>query len=143
MPSISFQISCPAPDCQVSVPIAVMEKYLGLGILGKPKGSSKREPPSSTFPHAALGEGHSQKCPSCSKLVSFVPDQSTVGLKIQISHTVDCGQGHFFCWECLALQGHAPVSCALWTKWQEKCAKVDGLTHNSVKVLSWLATNMR
>ena len=28
----------------------------------------------------------------------------------EISHSVDCGDGHFFCWECLG-EAHAPVSC--------------------------------
>ena len=26
------------------------------------------------------------------------------------SHSVDCGNGHFFCWECLG-EAHAPVAC--------------------------------
>lgn len=64
------------------------------------------------------------KCPGCNKSVNFAPDKMDA-LKIQFSHSVDCGHGHFFCWQCRALIGHAPVSCLLWEKWQEKCAKMD------------------
>ena len=64
----------------------------------------------------------------CAKLVSFVPDKSTTANDmIKISHTVDCGNGHFFCWECRSVQGHAPVACTLWEKWLEKCAKMDNM----------------
>ena len=30
--------------------------------------------------------------------------------KGEVSHSVDCGNGHFFCWECLG-EAHAPVAC--------------------------------
>ena len=67
-------------------------------------------------------------CLGCAKLVSFVPDKSTTANDmIKISHTVDCGNGHFFCWECRSVQGHAPVACTLWEKWLEKCAKMDNM----------------
>ena len=54
---------------------------------------------------------------------------------IKISHTVDCGNGHFFCWECRSVQGHAPVACTLWEKWLEKCAKMDNMGAGKQSVL--------
>ena len=70
-----------------------------------------------------------KKCPGCAKLVTFVPDSKSLsskdGKSLKISHSVDCGNGHYFCWECGKLQGHAPVSCGLWSKWLEKCVAMD------------------
>ena len=40
------------------------------------------------------------------------------------SHAVDCGAGHFFCWECVG-EAHAPVGCDQWLQWQRKV----GLSH--------------
>ncbi|RWS04931.1 ankyrin repeat and IBR domain-containing protein 1-like protein [Dinothrombium tinctorium] len=36
-----------------------------------------------------------------------------------ISHAVDCGNGHYFCWECLK-NAHAPCGCSLWEEWLKK-----------------------
>jgi ankyrin repeat/IBR domain-containing protein 1 len=122
------QIFCPAPDCQVSVPIVVIEKYLGIR---KQQAQTchnkiKQQPQQQIQQHEEIGI--SKKCPGCAKLVSFVPDKSTTANDmIKISHTVDCGNGHFFCWECRSVQGHAPVACTLWEKWLEKCAKMDNM----------------
>ena len=106
-----FQISCPASDCTISIPIILMEKYLG----------SQYD-----YEENAIDK----KCPGCSKLVTFVPDSKSLNSRdgkssLKISHSVDCGNGHYFCWECGKLQGHAPVSCGLWSKWQEKCTAMD------------------
>lgn len=125
-----------------------MEKYLGI--------IRKQEP------SVAEPQSFNKKCPGCVKVVSFVPDKSTTANNdsIPISHSVDCGNGHFFCWECLALQGHAPVACNLWEKWHEKCAKMDTLGNLLEKLrpipyphfspfftgntyLSWLMSNNR
>ena len=106
-----FQIPCPAADCTVSIPITVMEKYLGSQLYN--------------YEENAIDK----KCPGCAKLVTFVPDSKSLsskdGKSLKISHSVDCGNGHYFCWECGKLQGHAPVSCGLWSKWLEKCVAMD------------------
>ncbi|KAJ9600570.1 hypothetical protein L9F63_026293, partial [Diploptera punctata] len=39
------------------------------------------------------------------------------------SHAVDCGNGHFFCWECLG-EAHAPCGCNQWQQWQQKISEV-------------------
>ncbi len=35
------------------------------------------------------------------------------------SRSVDCGNGHYYCWECLQ-EGHEPASCQNWKDWFEK-----------------------
>lgn len=56
------------------------------------------------------------------------------------SHAVDCGNAHFFCWECLGIvdtftlnlaftlfasgEAHAPSGCKQWQEWQLKIAEV-------------------
>lgn len=127
-----FQICCPAPDCQVQVPVATMEKYL----------SQRKKAKKSSEKLVENDKSISKKCPGCVKVVSFVPDKSTTANDIKISHTVDCGNGHFFCWECGCIQGHAPVACTLWEKWHEKCAKMDTIgTFNDIK--SRISYNLR
>ena len=42
----------------------------------------------------------------------------------QVSHSVDCGAGHFFCWECLG-EAHAPATCHDYQLWLVKCASID------------------
>lgn len=41
----------------------------------------------------------------------------------ETSHAVDCGNAHFFCWECLG-DAHAPCGCNQWQEWQMKIAEV-------------------
>uniref|UniRef100_A0A1B6EFT1 RBR-type E3 ubiquitin transferase n=1 Tax=Clastoptera arizonana TaxID=38151 RepID=A0A1B6EFT1_9HEMI len=43
--------------------------------------------------------------------------------QVRTSHAVDCGNGHFFCWECLG-EAHAPSGCQQWQQWQSKIAQV-------------------
>lgn len=38
--------------------------------------------------------------------------------------TVDCGQGHFFCWDCLQ-EGHEPATCENWKQWFEKIIEIN------------------
>ncbi|RWS26962.1 ankyrin repeat and IBR domain-containing protein 1-like protein [Leptotrombidium deliense] len=40
-----------------------------------------------------------------------------------ISHAVDCGSGHYFCWECLN-NAHAPCGCTLWEEWLFKVCDI-------------------
>lgn len=37
----------------------------------------------------------------------------------EFSCTVDCGQGHIFCWECLK-EAHEPATCKNWKDWVDK-----------------------
>lgn len=65
--------------------------------------------------------------PGCSQAVSRppLPDENT---HLSPSHsggevkgqTVPCGNGHYFCWECLG-EAHEPCSCAQWQRWLDHC----------------------
>ncbi|XP_037798012.1 ankyrin repeat and IBR domain-containing protein 1-like isoform X1 [Penaeus monodon] len=65
------------------------------------------------------------------------------------SHAVDCGNGHFFCWECLG-EAHSPSGCEQWIEWQSKVAEVkpeelrinSGETEDAANFL-WLVTNSK
>ncbi|XP_045114482.1 ankyrin repeat and IBR domain-containing protein 1-like isoform X2 [Portunus trituberculatus] len=65
------------------------------------------------------------------------------------SHAVDCGNGHFFCWECLG-EAHSPSGCEQWVEWQSKVAEVkpeelrisSGETEDAANFL-WLVTNSK
>lgn len=52
----------------------------------------------------------------------------------EYSTTVDCGQGHFFCWDCLQ-QGHEPATCQNWKDWHQKINELnpETLTDTSEK----------
>jgi ankyrin repeat/IBR domain-containing protein 1 len=39
--------------------------------------------------------------------------------KREYSKSVDCGAGHYFCWDCLQ-EGHEPATCENWKNWYEK-----------------------
>ena len=51
-----------------------------------------------------------------------------------VSHSVDCGSWHYFCWECGG-RAHAPLVCGLWQQWRDKCGHMG---HEG-----WLVTHTR
>ena len=65
------------------------------------------------------------------------------------SYSVDCGNDHFFCWECLG-DAHEPCACADWINWQKKIRQIrpeelhntDSETESAVNCL-WLVTNSK
>ena len=42
---------------------------------------------------------------------------------LPVSHAVDCGSGHFFCWEC-GREAHSPCDCKLWDDWLNKTSDI-------------------
>ncbi len=83
-----------------------------------------------------------KNCPivGCHKQVSFVPDQDNVmAEEDSLSHSVDCGIGHYFCWECGTKEAHAPVGCKLWSRWKDKCGHVD----MKPTAFNWLVSHFR
>ncbi len=44
-------------------------------------------------------------------------------LAIDYSQSVDCGVGHYFCWDCLQ-EGHEPATCQNWKDWYEKILEI-------------------
>ena len=131
-----FQISCPVSDCSALIPNSVMEKFMEDPVVQKQKTLHKTTVEQHFLTTSdESNSSFSKKCPICSKTVSFVPDNSKDG---KVSHSVDCGSGHFFCWECGASEGHAPVGCGLFSKWLEKCGQID-----DARLFPWLETNAR
>ncbi|XP_066909118.1 ankyrin repeat and IBR domain-containing protein 1 [Halyomorpha halys] len=67
----------------------------------------------------------------------------------KMSHAVDCGSGHFFCWECLG-EAHAPSSCHDWRNWLQKISQVrpeeitgHGSESEDAANCLWLVTNSK
>lgn len=48
---------------------------------------------------------------------------TNMSASLDYSLSVDCGNGHYFCWECLQ-EGHEPASCASWRAWFQKIAEI-------------------
>lgn len=42
---------------------------------------------------------------------------------LETSQAVDCGNGHYFCWECSG-DAHEPCSCDKWNEWHQRITDV-------------------
>lgn len=42
---------------------------------------------------------------------------------LPMSHAVECGSGHHFCWEC-GREAHSPCDCKLWDDWLNKTSDI-------------------
>ena len=117
----AHQIFCPAFDCSILVPVEVIERHVSPAMARKYL----------TFDINAFVETNKaiKWCPfpGCNRAVNLpeieqkLPDLP--GLP-PTSHAVDCGAGHFFCWEC-GREAHAPIGCGPWRLWLSRCASVD------------------
>ncbi|UJR25225.1 hypothetical protein I4U23_006577 [Adineta vaga] len=111
-------IFCPAIDCFKFVPNEIIEKcvdqnmarrYLQFDI----KAFVDSNPNFKWCPHS-----------NCTLAV-----QSPVFDRLQSSHmrefskSVNCQNGHYFCWDCLQ-EGHEPASCENWKDWFDKIAEI-------------------
>ncbi|CAN8005523.1 unnamed protein product [Ixodes hexagonus] len=114
-------IVCPAVDCPQLVPVDVIEqlvspemvrRYLQFDI----EAFVETNPDIKWCPWAACGRA--VKLPVISE-PAVIPHRSVP----PVSHAVDCGNGHYFCWECLG-SAHAPCSCDLWKQWRTRVAEV-------------------
>ncbi|XP_029828626.2 ankyrin repeat and IBR domain-containing protein 1 isoform X1 [Ixodes scapularis] len=113
-------IVCPAVDCPQLVPVDVIEqlvspemvrRYLQFDI----EAFVETNPDIKWCPWA--GCGRAVKLPVIAK-PPVLPHRAP-----PVSHAVDCGNGHYFCWECRG-GAHAPCSCDLWKQWRTKVAEV-------------------
>lgn len=118
-------ILCPAFDCHHLVPVDVIEKvvsphmvkrYLQFDI----EAFVDRNPSIKWCPY-----------PNCGRAVRL-PESDAVPQELMsmncasplaASHSVGCGNGHYFCWECLG-KPHAPCGCEKWKEWHEKIAEL-------------------
>ncbi|XP_037076812.1 ankyrin repeat and IBR domain-containing protein 1-like [Pollicipes pollicipes] len=150
----AHHILCPAHGCNFLVPLELIEKLVSRELASRYL----------QFDIKAFVETNRtiQWCPvaGCGRAVSF-PEAERARARPApqlvppgpppptISHAVDCGAGHFFCWECLG-EPHAPVGCGRWAEWQQKVAEVrpDQLratwadTEDAANAL-WLVTNSK
>lgn len=117
----THNILCPAYECEILVPNQVIECYVSPQMARK----------FLKFDINAFVETKKDikwcPFPSCQRAVNLPTmenEVSGVTANIQVSHAVDCGGGHFFCWEC-GSEAHAPAVCHLWRMWLNKCARVN------------------
>ncbi|XP_069676141.1 uncharacterized protein [Periplaneta americana] len=124
----AHHILCPAYQCHILVPVEVIEKlvspdmarrYLQFDI--KAFVESNRSIKWCPMP----GCGRAVRLPETeqtqpSDVLHNIPSAKP---PLLTSHAVDCGNGHFFCWECLG-EAHAPCGCNQWHQWQQKISEV-------------------
>ena len=121
-------ISCPAFNCSELVTMKVIEKVVS------PEMNSK-------FLRNDIELFiESNSCikwcpfPSCSKAVylsecmlNLSDGQSYILANmppiLPVSHAVECGSGHYFCWECKR-EAHSPCDCKLWEDWMTKISDI-------------------
>ncbi|KAF0308204.1 Ankyrin repeat and IBR domain-containing protein 1 [Amphibalanus amphitrite] len=149
----AHHILCPAHDCNFLVPLELIEKLVSREMASRYL----------QFDIKAFVETNRtiQWCPAagCGRAVSFPEaERSRIRPRPQlgpgrppppVSHAVDCGVGHFFCWECLG-EPHPPVDCERWAQWQRKVAEVRPEQLRSTWVETeeaanslWLVTNSK
>lgn len=144
----AHHILCPAYQCHILVPVEFIEKLVS------PEMSRRYL----QFDIEAFVESNKTikwcPIPGCGRAVRLPEAEQTPGkssrTKIPItSHAVDCGNAHFFCWECLG-QAHAPCGCEQWQEWQRKIAEVKPEELNTACAGSedaanclWLVTNSK
>jgi ankyrin repeat/IBR domain-containing protein 1 len=121
-------ITCPAFDCSYLVTMEVIEKVVSPELTHR----------FIQYDIEAFIESnpHIKWCPfpACNKAVylpeselSFKGEQAFILANLPplppISHAVDCGSGHYFCWECKR-EAHAPCQCKLREDWMIKISDV-------------------
>ncbi|XP_074650800.1 ankyrin repeat and IBR domain-containing protein 1-like isoform X2 [Tubulanus polymorphus] len=139
----AHNITCPAYQCSKLVPVEIIEnlvsrdmarRYLQFDI----KAFVESNPNIKWCPYP--GCGRAVRLPE-SEVVS--PTVATARQRINLhdtSHAVDCGNGHYFCWECLG-EAHEPASCENWKLWFEKAAEIKPEELNNTEVETELAAN--
>ncbi|CAH0386783.1 unnamed protein product [Bemisia tabaci] len=114
----AHSILCPAFNCHILIapdfidkilPAELTKKYLHFDI----KAFVESNPTIKWCPMA--GCGRAVRLPETEYFQLKQPKKT--------SHAVDCGNGHFFCWDCLG-EAHAPSECSQWKRWQEKIAEI-------------------
>ncbi|XP_040570920.1 uncharacterized protein [Lepeophtheirus salmonis] len=143
----AHQIFCPAFDCTILVPVEIIERTVS------PEMAKKYL----TFDiNAFVDTNKSIKwCPypGCNRAVNL-PENERKPLEYSsglppMSHAVDCGAGHFFCFEC-GREAHAPIGCSAWRSWLTKVSSVDpselkssSLEYQEAANCLWLITNSK
>ncbi|CAG5115366.1 unnamed protein product [Candidula unifasciata] len=137
----AHRITCPAYNCTMLVPIDIIERivsrdmalrYLQFDI----KAFVDSNPDMKWCPYPACGRA--VKLPD----LDLGSNSGTKRNKIpsDTSRGVDCGVGHYFCWECLE-ESHEPCSCENWSRWFQKINEVKPETLDGTEQETELAAN--
>ncbi|XP_041374912.1 ankyrin repeat and IBR domain-containing protein 1-like isoform X2 [Gigantopelta aegis] len=146
----AHHITCPAYDCTKLVPVDVIEnvvsrdmarRYLQFDI----KAFVDSNPDMKWCPYP--GCARAVKLPDLDNSASA--NAGRLRIPSDTSRGVDCGNGHYFCWECYG-DSHEPCSCENWVKWTQKIAEIkpeqlngtDEETETAANCL-WLVTNSK
>ncbi|KAI4467591.1 rbr family ring finger and ibr domain-containing [Holotrichia oblita] len=144
----AHHILCPAYQCHILVPVELIEKLVSPDMARRYL----------QFDIKAFVESNKSikwcPIPGCGRAVRL-PEAEQTGAVIAnktipvTSHAVDCGNAHFFCWECLG-EAHAPCGCKQWQEWQMKIGEVKpeelqascSGSEDAANIL-WLVTNSK
>ncbi|GAB6029004.1 hypothetical protein CHUAL_004792 [Chamberlinius hualienensis] len=148
----AHNIMCPAYGCMRLVPVDVIEqlvtpemvrRYLQFDI----KAFVDSNPSIKWCPYP--GCGRAVRLPESEIVTPSTPSFPGAGPPIAVSHAVDCGNGHFFCWECLE-EAHAPCNCDKWIEWHKKVVEVKpeelskaGVATEDAANCLWLISNSK
>ncbi|XP_065294632.1 ankyrin repeat and IBR domain-containing protein 1-like isoform X1 [Dermacentor albipictus] len=116
-------IVCPAVGCSQLVPVDIIEHIVSADMVRRYL----------QFDIEAFVESNPnfKWCPwaGCGRAVHLPESVDPPPLRLPksaprepMSHSVDCGNRHYFCWECLG-PAHAPCCCEKWKEWQKKVAE--------------------
>ncbi|XP_071791878.1 uncharacterized protein [Asterias amurensis] len=151
----AHNIVCPAYDCDRLVPAEAIERlvscemarrYLQFDINAFVESNPKLK----WCPVAGCGRAVQMPQVESPTTSSNRPSgASSPSSPPSISHAVDCGQGHIFCWDCSG-DAHEPCSCENWKKWLDKIAEIKpeelASTDTETEVAAnclWLVTNSK
>jgi len=122
----AHHVTCPALGCCMLIPVELIEnlvtketarKYLHFDL----NSFVATNPTMKWCPKPGCGRAVrlSLKEQTHSNVLSILSSKEAG----RTSHAVDCGSGHFFCWECLN-EAHAPSACDQWLHWLHKVVEV-------------------
>ncbi|KAG1669698.1 Ankyrin repeat and IBR domain-containing protein 1 [Nymphon striatum] len=148
----AHNITCPAFQCSRLVPVDVIEnlvspdmirKYLQFDI----QAFVASNPQIKWCP--SPGCGRAVRLPQIDTIDPQVRNIPNAHPPAETSHAVDCGNGHYFCWECFG-EAHAPCNCEKWKEWHikvneikpEELKSTGQATENAANCL-WLVTNSK
>ncbi len=146
-------VTCPSSECNILVPMQIIEMHMS------PRMARKYLKVDHSFFDAAPTveqvveiSATTRQCPypDCSSLIKIGENERKIWKESKItpplSHGVECGKFHFFCWECGAPEAHAPLSCSIWQQWLTRCEEYSG-NGKGIKAgqpdLQWLISNAR
>lgn len=122
----AHNIMCPAFGCMRLVPVDVIEKLVAPDMVRRYlqfdiKAFVDSNPNIKWCPYP--GCGRAVRLPENEILHPEPIHIPNLQPPLPTSHAVDCGNGHFFCWECLDI-AHAPCGCSKWVDWHKKIAEI-------------------